>query len=110
MLKAGATPTMSLTEFSMKNENFKEENHLQRIVGAPEDLQCVHDYSVEHSNNKSCKKSSPISLNATIVSPTRESRTNKRRHEKVELEKEQKLKKLNEDAMCNIQDLHTNFQ
>ena len=44
------------------------------------------------------------------MTPTRESRTNKCRHEKVELEKEQKLKKLNEDAMCNIQDLHKIFQ
>ena len=109
VLKTGAAPTMYLTKFSMENDNYKENKNLQRIVGTPEDLQCVYDFNSKHSSNESCKKSSSISLNATIVTPTRESRTNKHRYEKVQLENKENAKKLNNDTICNIQDLHANF-
>ena len=38
VLKVGTSPTMNLTEFSMSNENFKEDKKLPRTVGNVEDL------------------------------------------------------------------------
>jgi len=108
-LKIGAAPTMYLTKLSFQNDNFKEEKHLQRIVGDPEDLQCVYEYNINHSNEKSHNKLSSNCLNATIVTPTRESRTCKRRHEKAKIDNQHQMKKYNKDIISTIQDLYENF-
>ena len=65
---------------------------MQRIVSTPDDLQCIYDHNNKHSSNKSCKKLSLIYLNITIVTSTRESRTNKYQYKKVQLENELKSK------------------
>ena len=38
---------MYLTKLLFQNDNFKEEKHLQRIVGDPEDLQYVYEYNIK---------------------------------------------------------------
>ena len=79
-LRTGASPTMCLTKFSMENDNFKEDTSLPRIVGNTEDLQIIYNH--ENNNNELSNDNK-----SAIVTPTRESRHNKRRFEFLELEK-----------------------
>ena len=77
---------MCLTKFSMKNDDSKEIKSLPRIVGNTEDLLHIHN----HENNNE-DATLEIPQEATIVTPTRDSRVKKRRHEMVQFEEGKRL-------------------
>ena len=56
---------------------------MSRIVGSPEDLQYVHEYENKDEHVQNTTKS-------VIVTPTRDSRTNKRRHNMLQAEEAKK--------------------
>ena len=93
----------------MKNENFKEESSLYRRVGLAKDLEHVNDHcmecnTIEYYHMLSIERSYPV-----LITPTRYSRTSKRRHEMLQTEEELRIKIFNEDVTSDIKDSHDNF-
>ena len=82
-LKNGASPTLNLSKFSIENETFNEEKSLPRILGSAECSQHVHEHENKDENLKTTTKE-------TIVSPTRDIRTNKCRRDSLQDEEAKK--------------------
>ena len=89
---------MHLTKFYMENDGCKEDTSLQRIVGHTEDLQLIHNH--ENNNNEL-----PNDNTSAIVTPTRESRHNKRRFEFIELEEKTKQAYLENNRLATMEHL-----
>ena len=88
---------MYLTQFSLENDIFKEEETLQRIVGSADDMERIYNYEMR-------SKPAEIETLPCIVTPTREDRHNKRRYELAQTEKAKKLptRNLMQSSICVI--------
>ena len=85
-LKISTSPTMNLIQFSVGKESYKEESSLSRIVGSTTELQHIHNYYTNNSVSKN-------TIITSIITPTRESRNEKRNYEMRQDEEAKKTRK-----------------
>ena len=102
-LKTGASPALNLTQFTIQNDNHKEERSLSRIFDCTEDMQHVRDYeNYKNSTNsiifdcakdtqqvwdyENNKNSTNVTAEVSIVTPTRDSQMIKRLCNLLEVE------------------------
>ena len=86
----------------MKIENECNENKkIDRIVGSPEDIQCIYNYETKKNNQN---QDIPVT-----VTPTRHSRTNKRNYDMLAQKEAQKMTCVEENIINNLKSLWAFF-
>ena len=94
----------------MENERFKEKMGLSQTVGSVEETQLIYDHNMKNNNFTSVLDSPSSTNEATVVTPTRDSRNKRRRHELLQVEEAKKLKHIKENTRLDLKTLWNTFQ